>query len=124
MKLTVLERLSLPLQQAGSIESQLLVKSITEKVTLTKEEIKKIKGKDVKNDITCPYCKALIKEVEPGFFWEDETYEKDIDFTKEELVVLKKEADVLAQGEQITQKNLSVCLKISNLFPKEKEQKQ
>lgn len=122
MKLTVSERLNLSIPQKGSIEGQLLVKSITEKITLTKEEIKKIGGKDLKTDITCPHCGQLIREVLPGgFSWQDDNYEKDIEFTKEELIVLKKEVDKVSQEEQINQKNLSVCLKISNLFPKEKE---
>jgi len=121
MKLKVLERLSLPMPQAGSIEGQLLVKSIIEKVSLTQEEIRKIKGRDVKNDLVCPFCKNLIKEVEPGFFWEDNEYEKDVEFTQEELTILKKQVDQLSSEGQINQQNLSVCLKISNLFPKEKK---
>ena len=122
MKLKVSERLALPLPQAGSLVGQLLVKSIAEKITLTKEEIEKIGGKDVKTDIDCPFCKQIIREVIPGgFFWEDSEYEKDVDFTKEELIILKAEVDKLISEEQINQQNLSVCQKISNLFPKEKE---
>ena len=122
MKLLISERLALPMPQAGSLVGQLLVRSIAEKITLTKEEIEKIGGKDVKTDITCPFCKQIIREVIPGgFFWEDAEYEKDVDFTKEELVVLKEEVDKLSAEGQINQQNLSVCQKISNLFPKEKK---
>jgi len=119
MKLTVLERLNLPVQQVGSLETQLLVRSIMEKASLTQEEIKKIGGRDVKQDIICPHCKNIIKEGEPGFKWDDNKYEKDIEFTKAELVLLKREVDRLSQEEQITQQMLSVCLKVSSLFPKE-----
>lgn len=118
MKLTVLERLSLSMPQSGSIETQLLVKSIAGKITLTQEEITKIGGRDVKQDVICPHCKGIVKEVEPGFFWDDDKYERDIEFTESELVLLKKQVDKLSQEEQVNQQNLSVCLKISELFPK------
>jgi len=121
MKLTVLERLSLPslYPQESSIENQVLVKQMIEKVSLTEEEIKKINGRTEKRDVICPNCKEIVKEAEPGFFWDDDKYEKDIDFSKAEIVLLKQQVDKLNESKLISQEILSVCLKVSSLFPKE-----
>ena len=121
MRLTVMERLNLPMlyPQESSLENQVLVKQMVEKTSLTEEEIKKINGRTEKRDVICHKCKEVIKEAEPGFFWDDDKYEKDIDFSKAELILLKAQVDKLNEANLITQDVLSLCLKVSSLFPKE-----
>jgi len=57
------------------------------------------------------------------FFWDDDEYEKDIQFSEAELVLLKKRVDELDTEAQITQQMLSVCQKVSSLFPKKEKKK-
>lgn len=125
MNLSVLERLQLPslYPQTSTIENQLLVKQMMEKVALTLEEMKKIGGRDEKRDVVCPNCKNVVREAEPMFIWDDDEYEKEIQFSEAELVLLKQRVDELNAGAQITQQMLSVCQKVSSLFPKKEKKK-
>lgn len=100
MRLSYLERLLIGnlYPKEGDILTQLLVKSIKEKVKLTKEEIKKIGLQKYPNG-KLRYESKKEKEIK-------------INFTEDELKLLKEQVNRLDEQKKVTQELLNLCVKI------------
>jgi hypothetical protein len=99
MKLSIKDRLSFSslYPRESNLITQLLVKSINEKIVLTQEETKeinlKIEGEQLK--------------------WDNEkTKDKEVEFNEAELNFLKQQITKLDGENKITQGILETCLKI------------
>ena len=101
MKLTIKDRLNFGIlyPQQGNILTQLLVKSIAEKVELEQDEIKEIELKQEENQLT----------------WEqDKAKELEVEFTEAEINLLKEQVKLLDEKKEIALQNLDLCLKIQD----------
>lgn len=99
MKFSIKDRLNFPTlyPQTGNILTQILVKSISEKVTLTPEEIEEI---DLKSD------GQLLR-------WDEtKAQEKEIEFTEAEINLLRERVSEMDNNKQINQDILPLCLLI------------
>ena len=99
MKLTIKDRLGFTLlfPKTGGLLEQLTVKSINNKISITKDEIEKCEFKQEGEQVTWNTTKDEGKEVE---------------FTESELVFLKGCIDKLDKDKLITQDILDLCLLI------------
>ena len=107
MELNFSERLqfSFLYPKEGSLLTQALVRDISEKVSLTQEELvnaefKEIRDKENKNNIIYTWKK-------------EKTSDKNIEFTEAELSLLKDQVKKLDKENKITQQIFDVCLKIN-----------
>ena len=101
MKLTIKERIQLSSmlpKQAGMIE-MILVREMTQRITLTSKEIEEYK----------------IIENEKGIFWTGDI-EIDVEFNPSEIKILKESVKKFDEDKLITLDNLDLCVKINNLL--------
>jgi len=101
MKLTIKDRLlfSTLYPQQSDILTQMLVRDISDKVKIEKEELDEIEFKPNKNG--------------QGFSWNKEkAIEVEMEFTKTELEWLQSRVQELDKKKTITQDLLDLCLKI------------
>jgi len=100
MKLTIKDRLVIGnlYPKEGDILTQLLVKSIKEKVRITEEEIKEIQLRKFPNG-NISYQTDRAKELL-------------VDFTEDELTVLKQQVEKLDKQKKVTQSLVDLCIKI------------
>jgi hypothetical protein len=103
MKLTVKERIGLEsiIPYTGNLNQQILVKSILGKTILTQQEKMMIEWRRERNGMVT--------------FNGDRDFELDIDFSAEELQLLKDQVRLLDEQKSITQDNLEICIKINSL---------
>lgn len=101
MKLGINERLTLLqiLPQNGSLEEIVDSMEIVKKSRLTEEEKEKINYENNGNIITWDINKA---------------FEVDVEFTPEEMKLLKTSVDNLSTQKKVTPNNLNLCLLIKN----------
>jgi len=101
MKLSIKERIVITqlYPNQGNLISQTLVRDIDKKIRITQEEMKEI-------DFN-------VREDGNSYVWNNEkAKEKEIEFTKSEIDLLKKEVEKLDKENKITQSMLDLCLKI------------
>ena len=107
MKLSIKNRINFGIlyPEKGDILTQLLVKSIAEKVVLTIEEIKKIG----------------LKQEGTLLQWDQrKDKDKEVEFTEAEINLLKERVKELDEKKEINQQVLELCLLIQEYKTKEK----
>ena len=100
MNLTIKERLSILqiLPESGSLSDMVDIMEIVKKVRITQEE------------------KTKVEYRETSITWNISKDEgADIDFTFEELSILKKAVSKVDKEGRVNMSNLDICLKIKNL---------
>lgn len=102
MNLTIKERLSILqiLPESGSLSDMVDIMEIVKKVRITQEEKTKVEYRETSGAITWNISK-------------DEG--ADIDFTFEELSILKKAVSKVDKEGRVNMSNLDICLKINSL---------
>lgn len=102
MNLSVKERLSIlqMLPQSGSILEMVDIMEIAKKVRLTSEEKDKIEYKEKDASVTWNVAKDEGKEIE---------------FSHEEVTILKSSVKRLDEERKVNPSNLDICLKINSL---------
>jgi len=99
MKLTIKERVTIVAlyPRESDLITQVLVKDLKEKIKLSQEEIKEIE----------------LKKEGMGYVWNTQKAKnKDIDFTKMEIIFLKEQVDRLDKEKKISLDLIDICLKI------------
>jgi len=105
MKLNVTNRLNISriFPKKGTILRQLMVKDMIEKIKFTPEEIKKL---DFKQD---PKTGAVTYN-----YAQNNLIVLDVQFTKEEMAILREQMGLLDTESNVTQDMLDICLLIKN----------
>lgn len=99
MKLTLKDRIVLPeiFQKEGTMQEQITIRDIMNKVAITREDVEKY---NIKID-------GSTYTFDPNI-----DTSKDIDFTAGEYMLLQSSCKKLDEERRITQRNLDVCMKI------------
>lgn len=104
MKLNVTNRINISrlFPNKGTIQRQLMVKDMIEKIKFTPEEIKKLDFKQDKSGaVTYNYAQNNLIVL-------------DVQFTKEEMAILREQMGLLDTESNVTQDMLDICLLIKN----------